>query len=54
MKMLETSAPIDVLVGNATFSDHDIVHDECLSNIDIVLAGMFEFKDVKCELVQVT
>ena len=52
-KMIDTNSPIDVLVDNANFPEHDISHDEHLSNVDIAPVSMFELKDVKNELVQV-
>ena len=53
MKTFETNVPIDVLVENMKFPDHDIVYDEYLSNVCIDPVDMFELKDVKNELVQV-
>ena len=54
VKTFDTNAPIDLLVDNAKFPEHEIAHDECLSNVDIAPIGMFELKDVECELVQVS
>ena len=54
MKMFDTNVPIYVLVENAKFPEYDVVHDECLSNLDIAPAGIFELKDVKHELFQVS
>ena len=54
MKKFDTNVPIDVLVDNVNFPEHDIAHDEYLSNVDIALAGTFDLKDVKFELMQVS
>ena len=54
MKMLDTSVPIDVLADNVNFPEHRSMHDECSSNVDSSPAGMFELKDVKHELAQVS
>ena len=51
--MFDTNLPIDVLMENATFPEHDVIHDENFSNVDISPLGMFELKEVECELVQV-
>ena len=54
MKILDTNVPIDVLVENAKFPEHDVAHDKYLSNVDITPTDMFELKDVKYELPQVS
>ena len=53
VKTLETNVPIDVLVANVKFPEHDIAHEENLSNVGISQTGISDLKDAKYELVQV-
>ena len=50
VKILDTSAPADVLVDNTKFPKHGIMNDECLSNVNISPVCMLDSKDAKCEL----
>ena len=54
VKMFDTNSPVDTLVDNAKFPEHDIFREEHLSDVDIVTSGMFGLKYTKDKSTQVS
>ena len=54
VKTFNMNVPIDVLVDNEKFPGYEIAHEKCSSNFGIVPVGIFELKDAKHNLAQVS